>query len=212
MKVIGYIRVSTDKQANEGVSLEAQRLALRKECERRDWELVSILEDELSGKSLSRPGLQRAMNLLGSKRKAVAQEYVLMATKLDRLSRSVMDVCQIGVTAKTQGWSIVLLDCGIDTTTPHGKAQLQMMAVFAELERELIGQRTREALAVKKAQGVTLGRRPQISRDVQDRIVLLRQKGLSYAKIAKSLNRNGVPTVNGGQWRASTIERVLERA
>ena len=134
-----------------------------------------------------------------------------MTAKLDRLSRSVKDVCQVGDMARHYGWNLVLLDCAVDTTTPYGTAQLNMMATFAQLERELIGLRTKEALAVKKAQGIRLGRPVIVSGGSAQRVLALRSQGLSMAKIAEALNSEGIPTATGGKWHPSTVRNVLDR-
>jgi DNA invertase Pin-like site-specific DNA recombinase len=209
LRVIGYVRVSTDKQAESGLGLEDQRQKIEAEIKRRGWELVAmIVDDGVSAKTINRPGLQKALQAL-----ADGEADVLMSSKLDRLSRSVSDVCQIGDMAKFYAWSLVLLDVAIDTTTPYGTAQLNMMATFAQLERELIGLRTREALAVLKSQGIRLGRPTLIDSDVETMIAEYRAEGLSMAKIADQLNAQDVPTANGGaKWYASTVKVVLDRA
>ena len=208
-RVICYVRVSTDKQVESGLGLEAQRAVVETECQRRGWTIIDVVVDEgMSAKSLQRPGIQSALDRLNA-----GEADVLVCAKLDRLSRSVMDVCQIGSMAGHYGWNLVLLDCNVDTTTPYGKAQLNMMATFAQLERELIGIRTKEALQVKKSQGVRLGRPVVMGAAIEERIAHLRQAGLSMARIAETLNVEGVPTVKAGSiWRASTVQRVLVRS
>lgn len=205
--VIGYVRVSTDRQADRGISLSAQKAAIESECLRNGWELIEIIEDGgQSGKSLKRPGLQKALSML-AERKA----NVLMAAKLDRLSRSVSDVCQLGDMARHYNWNLSVLDARIDTTTPHGRAQLSMMATFAQLERELISARVKDAWAHKKAQGAKLGK-PEIDDSTAAKIVALRDRGLSMAKIADTLNIEGVETARqGAKWYASTVRVVLQR-
>jgi DNA invertase Pin-like site-specific DNA recombinase len=115
--------------------------------------------------------------------------------------------------ARFYGWNLVLLDCNIDTTTPYGTAQLNMMATFAQLERELIGLRTKEALAVKKSQGIRLGRPVLQATETEGKVLELRGQGLSMGRIAETLNNEGVPTATGGaKWHASTVRVILERA
>lgn len=208
-RVIGYVRVSTDEQAGSGAGLEAQRLAIATECNRQGWELVGIIEDAgISGKSLKRPGLKQALDIL-----TTGEANVLMAAKLDRLSRSTRDVCELGDMAQHYGFDLSLLDARIDTTTPHGRAQLSIMATFAQLERELISIRTREALAVKKSQGVRLGRPTNTPEDVISKIVTMRKQGMTLRAIADTLNTEGVDTGRGGKsWYASTVKTVLEWA
>lgn len=206
--VVGYVRVSTTEQADSGLGLEAQRAAITAECARRGVELLAIHADEgLSAKTLSRPGLAAALNDL-----ATDAGDVLMVAKLDRLTRSVHDATGLMRDADRAGWGLVALDVAVDTTTPQGAAMAQVLAVFAELERRLIGQRTREALAVKRAQGVRLGRPVTLSDDVADRIRAARASGRSYAKIAAALNADGVATAHGGKaWYPSSVRAVVER-
>lgn len=205
--VIGYIRVSTEDQAESGAGLESQKAAILSECARNGWRLAELIEEPgVSAKTLNRPGLQRALDILSR-----GEADILMAAKLDRLSRSVRDVCNLGDQAHVQGWNLSLLDARIDTTTPHGRAQLNMMATFAQLERELIAQRTKEALAVKKAQGVQLGARPTISDSAEDLILSLRAQGRGMIAIAEELNKREVPTAKGGRWHGSTVRVVLQR-
>lgn len=205
--VIGYVRVSTDQQVDSGAGLASQRAAIIAECERNGWHLAELIEDGgISGKTLNRPGLQKALDLLNK-----GEADVLMAAKLDRLSRSVKDVCQVGDMAQHYGWNLSLLDARLDTTTPHGRAQLSMMATFAQLERELIGLRTREGLAEKKAQGVILGAKPMIEDETENLILSLRAEGKGMLAIANELNVRNVPTAKGGTWHASTVRVVLQR-
>ena len=205
--VIGYVRVSTDQQVDSGAGLASQKAAIIAECERNGWHLAELIEDGgISGKTLNRPGLQKALEMLNK-----GEADVLMAAKLDRLSRSVKDVCQVGDMAQHYGWHLSLLDARLDTTTPHGRAQLSMMATFAQLERELIAQRTREGLAEKKAQGVILGARPMIEENTEELILSLRAEGKGMIAIAKELNARNVPTAKGGSWHGSTVRVVLQR-
>lgn len=205
--VIGYVRVSTDQQVDSGAGLASQKAAIIAECERNGWHLAELIEDGgISGKTLNRPGLQKALEMLNK-----GDADVLMAAKLDRLSRSVKDVCQVGDMAQHYGWNLSLLDARLDTTTPHGRAQLSMMATFAQLERELIAQRTREGLAEKKAQGIILGAKPMIENSTEDLILSLRAEGRGMIAIAKELNARNVPTAKGGTWHGSTVRVVLQR-
>jgi DNA invertase Pin-like site-specific DNA recombinase len=112
--------------------------------------------------------------------------------------------------ATKENWALVALDCAVDTTTPAGEAMANVLATFAQFERRLIGQRTREALAQKKAQGVRLGRPRQLPAKVRTRIKRRRAAGKSFAAIAGELNRDRVPTAHGGQqWHASTVRAVI---
>src|ERR1700688_4055499 len=118
----------------------------------------------VSGKTLTRPALTAALTALDS-----SAGSVLMVAKLDRLTRSVHDATGLMLAADKGGWGLVALDAPVDTTTPQGAAMAQVLAVFAELERRLIGERTKAALAVRRSQGVRLGRPPTLSPDVVER-------------------------------------------
>jgi DNA invertase Pin-like site-specific DNA recombinase len=206
MQVIGYVRVSTDEQRMSGAGLDAQRAAIMRECNRRGWKLLQVSGDAgLSGKDLKRPGVQAALEIL-----ARGDADALVVAKLDRLSRSMLDFAAIMTRAQKQNWALVALDMNVDTTTPAGEAMAHVMATFAQFERRLIGQRTKEALAAKRRQGVRLGRPPAISPDLAERIRAERASGASLRAIAATLTLEGVPTPRGGrEWRPSSLERVL---
>src|SRR5215218_1347782 len=96
--------------------------------------------------------------------------------------------------AQKQSWALVALDCAVDTTTPAGEAMANVMATFAQFERRLIGQRTREALAVRREAGVRLGRPPTVEPDLARRIREERAGGATLRQIVDRLNADGVPT------------------
>lgn len=208
LSVIGYIRVSTDEQADSGAGLEAQRAAILDQCARRSWELVALHEDTASARSLAkRPGLAKALADLDA-----GVGGALVVAKLDRLSRSLLDFSALMERSRRRGWALVALDLGVDTTTPSGEMMANVLAVFAQFERRLIGQRTREALAVKRRQGVRLGRPPVVSADLVRRIQRERSRGRTYAAIAEDLNTRSVPTAHGGaRWRVSTVQALMRR-
>ena len=118
----------------------------------------------------------------------------LVVAKLDRLSRSMIDFAGVMAKAQKQNWALVALDVAVDSSTPAGEAMVHMLATFAQFERRLISQRTKEALAVKKASGVRLGRPPTLPQAVVRRIQRQRALGDSLRKIADDLNQSGVPT------------------
>ncbi len=193
--VVAYCRVSTEEQAISGLGLAAQEKAIKAECRRRGLPLVAVHTDAgLSGKTLVRPALTAALAALDS-----GAGSVLMVAKLDRLTRSVHDATGLMMAADKGGWGLVALDAPVDTTTPQGAAMAQVLAVFAELERRLIGERTKAALAVKRSQGVRLGRPPMLSADVVQRIVAAKQAGINWSAIARELNDDDVPTAQGGR-------------
>lgn len=207
MTVLGYVRCSTDEQADSGAGLTAQRQAIEAECGRRSWELVDVIEDAgYSARNLKRPGVQDALERLNA-----GEADGLVVAKLDRLSRSMFDFVGLMDSSRRKGWALIALDLGIDTTTPAGEAMANVMATFSQFERRLIGQRTKEALAVKRAQGVRLGRPRSLPQEVVDRIAREREERLSLRTIAAGLDRDGVPTARGGvRWGASTVAAVLK--
>ena len=207
--VVGYVRVSTSEQAGSGAGLEAQRQAIEGEAARRDWELVHVFEDAgVSGKSMNgRAGLSEALRTIGE-----ARASVLVVAKLDRLSRSLLDFAGLMERARREGWSLVALDLGVDTSTPAGEMMASVLATFAQFERRLIGQRTRDALAVKRGQGVGLGRpRADLPPAVTARIHELHQSGESLSDIARILNSEEVLTPRGNSWHPTTVRRVVLR-
>lgn len=192
MKAIGYVRVSSEEQAREGVSLAAQRAQVRDFCKGRRWELVGVFADEgLSGKGLDRAGLAEARRALEEHRATV-----LVVTKLDRLSRSVRDIFALVEEEFTQnGASLVSIAENLDATTAMGKAFLGILAVLAQMERELVSERTRGALAHIKASGRYLGAIPYGKRlDRNGRLV-------TDPEAAKALRRARRLRAKGASWR-----------
>ncbi|GAB2449079.1 recombinase family protein [Nocardioides hungaricus] len=208
-KVIGYLRVSTEEQAVSGLGLADQRAVIGSEARRRGWADVEFVTDDgYPAKNLSRPGIASAVQQL---RKGEAS--VLVVSKLDRLSRSLLDFATLMDRGRREGWQLVVLDLAIDTTVPSGQLMANVLAAFAEYERQLIGARTSAALQQLKGQGKRLGRPRTLSRDVTDRVVRERESGATLAAIASGLNDDGVPTARGGaRWYPSTVRAVLSSA
>lgn len=199
-----YIRVSTEEQASSGLGLEAQTAATVAECERRGWTHEVFADRGASGKHVN-PELRRALDLLYS-----GQFDALMVSKLDRLARSVRHASSIIDSAIQGGWALVVLDNALDLTTPGGRAMANMLATFAELERDLISARTRDAMAARKARGEHNGRRTAIPAGVLRRIVLSRNAGASYGRIARELMSEGVLSPTGlPDWHESTVRRAF---
>jgi DNA invertase Pin-like site-specific DNA recombinase len=207
LRAVGYLRVSTAEQADSGAGLAAQRAAIETEATRRGWQLDNVFVDAaVSGKSIAgREGLDQALAAVKS-----GQADVLLVSKLDRLSRSLLDFAEIMRCAQTEGWNLVALDLGIDLSTPAGEFLASVMASAAQWERRIIGQRTKDALAAKKAAGVVLGRPSRIPTEVLDRINAERNAGKTYAAIADGLTSDGVPTAQGGaRWYPATVRKTM---
>jgi DNA invertase Pin-like site-specific DNA recombinase len=208
MHLASYIRVSTEEQHRSGLGIEAQEAAIAAECARRGWTYELFYDLGCSGKHVN-PELRRSLDMLSS-----GQFDGLMVAKLDRLARSVRHASAVIDSAITQGWALVVLDNALDLTTPGGRAMANMLATFAELERDLIASRTREALAARKARGEHNGRRTAIPAAILRRIVVSRdEQGQSFHRIAAALTTEGVLSPSGlPQWQESTVRRAYASA
>ena len=225
---IGYVRVSTQEQATEGVSLDAQRDRLRTYCKLHAIKLIDIKADEgISGGTLERPALQAALQMLRRGR-----ANTLIVVKLDRLSRSLRDVCTLVADYFSDERFHLLSLCGmVNTHSAAGRMVLMNLANYAQFEREMISERTRDALRHLKSQGVRLGHAPyghelSTERDAHGRRImvplpneqavilrmkLLRREGLSFTKIARRLNEEQAPARRNGKWRTGPVCIILER-
>lgn len=206
---VTYVRVSTEEQADSGLGLDDQRGKVLAECAKRELRIVGQYADEgISAKRMdNRPGLLAALEVLDG-----GQAAHLVVAKLDRLSRSVHDFTGMVDRAERRGWNLTILDMDLDTSTAGGEMMANMLAVFAQYERKLIGERTKAALQVKKAAGAQLGRPDRAPFPVVWRCCTQRAGGASLREIAGCLNRDAVPTSQGGQcWHASSIAAMLRR-
>jgi DNA invertase Pin-like site-specific DNA recombinase len=203
---LGYVRVSTGEQAENGASLDAQITALAADAERRGWEIEFAREEGVSGKvaPARRPALAPALRRLDA-----GEADALMVTRLDRVSRSVADFAALAERAEKQGWGLVMLSPALDLGDPAGRFTANVLASAAQYERELIGARTREGLAQRRLEGVRLGRRPTVPPEVVARIRGARDEGATWKEIAFQLNDDGVPTAQGGaQWWPATVRKI----
>lgn len=206
--VVAYIRVSTDEQVSSGAGLEAQRAAITAEADRRGWTIVGWYADEgISGGK----GIEQRRGLAGALDAIVdAEAAVLMVAKTDRVARGLRTLLDVIDRAEAAGGMVVSIDGTVDTSTAAGRFQTQVMGSVAELERALISDRTKAALAVKRAQGVRLGRPSGHRPEVIARIVTARNRGESLPAIARALMADQVPTSQGGaKWYPSTVRAVL---
>ena len=158
-------------------------------------------------KELKRPRIQETLRLLET-----ADGKGLVAANSGRLSRLVSDLSALIATAHKQGWALVALDCTPETTRPAGEPEATLLASFAPCERSLISQRIRQALALKRAQGVRLGRPPTMSTYAIERIRREHAAGQTLTQIANGLNTDHIPTAQGGhRWYPATIRSTLNR-
>ncbi len=205
VQAIGYVRVSTAEQADSGAGLASQRAALTAAADVRGWDLRILADEGVSAGDAAttdkRPALTAALEQL-----AAGHAQVLMVAKLDRLSRSVAHGAGLLELAQRQRRALVALDLAVDTSTPAGEMFGNLLLTMARFEKRLIGQRTRDALAVKKAASARLGRPPALPPELVARILDQRQAGHSYPHIANQLNHEQIPTAHGGtRWWPATI-------
>jgi DNA invertase Pin-like site-specific DNA recombinase len=210
VNVAGYCRVSTREQGDSGLSLASQKGTLAGAAATRGWTLERLVVDVATGANLDkRPQLASLLEALDR------GEYDgLIVARLDRLSRSLADFAEIMDRAQRNGWTLALLDPALDTSEPWGRAMAGVAASFAELERALISQRTKEALAISRANGTKMG--PDYQRYADEaviaRIVRLKKQGKGLKATASQLMAEGVPAPGGGQtWSTATISRILAR-
>ena len=221
--IAAYCRVSTEDQAREGLSLAAQEDRIRAFCAAQGWTAAEVyVDDGYSGKNLDRPALRRLILDAGKKAFEIVVVY-----KLDRLSRRQRDVMSlledvfgglgIGFRSVTEAF---------ETTTPFGKAALGMLAVFAQLERETIIERTKmgklQAAKAGRWKGgpVPYGYRYDPVRGwslVPEEIEVYRRIYRWYAcedmgvmKIARRLNEEGIPSPSGGHWGRSAVFKIIK--
>jgi len=227
--VVAYLRVSSEKQASDGLSLEVQHKRVRAHCELHELNLVSIETDAgRSAGSLRRPALERALQML---RDGKAEGLVVV--KLDRLTRRLKDLLQLVedyFDTDKGGSHLISLSETVDTRTPHGKAMIGLLGVFAEWERDMARARTREVMDSKKERGEHLGGEAPygfsvvagddgVSRLAPNEIeqtamrearVLRGQLDCSLQAIADTFNEDGIPRRNKRPWTRQAIGRLLE--
>jgi site-specific DNA recombinase len=217
MQAVGYIRVSTAAQADEGVSLEMQTAKVRAWAELNGAELVELVADEgVSAKDTRRPGLTRALELAQQHRAA------LVVYSLSRLSRSTRDTLDIVASLERAGAELVSITEKIDTTSAGGRMVFRMMSVLNEFEREQLSERTRAAMQHMKRQGLVVGQVPHgYSRDgeklvmnaVEQRVVQLAQslrvKGMSLRAISDELTARGAFNRAGRPFHPQSVRSML---
>lgn len=221
-RTVAYLRVSTERQAEQGVSLDAQRSKVRAYAELFELDLVAIEVDAgSSAKSLARPALERALSKLRS-----GEADALLVVKLDRLTRSVRDLCDLVETYFRDG-RFALLSVGeqVDTRSAAGRMVLNMLTVIGQWEREAIGERTSAAMRHKVDRGEYIGGRAPygfalgsdgkalVPVGAEQSIIAaarsLRTKGMSLRKIAERLEARGFRARNGNTFAATQVARML---
>ena len=205
--VVTYLRVSTSEQVLSGLGIDAQRATVTAYAERKGLKIVGEYCDEgISAKSLK--GRPAALAALGAVRTGEAAG--LLVAKMDRLSRSVVDGAGLMEQAGREGWALHFADLDIDTSTPAGEMAANIIISGSQYERRLISQRTRDALAAKRARGERLGATPALARELTRRIIRERGEGRTFQAIADDLMADGIPTARGKhRWYPATIKAVV---
>ena len=207
-KVVGYIRVSTADQAMYGAGMDAQRGSILRACEYRELSLQEIIADDgYSAKNMNRPGLDKCLHMVRS-----GEVDGLVVTKLDRLSRSISDFSHIMASSQKDKWRLIVLEPDIDFSTPFGKLLANILASFAEFERDMISMRTRDGMQEKRRQGVKFGPSTKIDPAVRDIIRARHACGLTYREIADELSVAKIPTPTGKPfWAHQTVYDLVKR-
>lgn len=226
-QAVSYLRVSTDRQGRSGLGLEAQREAIIRFAEAEGFEIVVEFVEVETGKGADaldrRPILSEALATARRTKAATREDCPVIVAKLDRLSRDVHFIS--GLMSQGTGFIVAELGANADPFFLH------IYAAIAEKERKLISERTRAALAIRKAQGMLLGNRTNLA-EAQAKggmaakvaadafavnvLPIIRQVkasgATSYNAIATALNERGVKTARGGTWAAATVRNIMLRA
>ncbi len=228
MNAIGYARCSTQEQADGGLGLDAQQQRIRAYCSLKDLRLIEIITDAgvSGGKPLgSRAGGARLLDML-KKRKATS----IIMLKLDRGFRNAGDCLTTVERWDKAKIALHVVDLGgnaIDTTSAAGRFMLVVLAGAAEMERNLTRERTKAAMAVKRANGKRIGTIPygytladdgatllpnEPEQSIVSEITAMRDKGFTLQRIANTLTERNIPTKAGNNtWRHQTIAQILRR-
>ncbi len=221
-RVIGYVRVSTEEQARGGVSLAAQEERIRAYCAAASLELVDLIREEGVSGSIPLAKRPAGSRLAGLKKNGVRN---VVALKLDRLFRNAADALVQTESWDKAGIALHLVDLGgstVNTSSAMGRFFLSMTAAFAELERNMISERTTMALHHKRDHHQVYGGTPlgfsrvgnRLEEDPSEmavvrRILDERRSGHSLREIAGTLNMEGVPTKTGARWYGSTVRWII---
>lgn len=221
MIVVGYIRVSTDKQADEGYSLNAQRQDIEKYCQLYNLELFEIIADEgISACSLDRPGIKKALNLIKT---GIAEGLVV--AKLDRLTRSVKDLGWL-LEEYFSKYALMSVADKIDTSSASGRLVLNIIISVAQWEREAISERIIKAMNVKKGNGERCGYIPygmklstdgvHLEENPDEQLIILdiknmRNDGMTFENISRKLTFHGYMSRGGSPFSVSAIHRLANK-
>src|SRR2546426_5482751 len=224
---VAYLRVSTEDQAREGFSIEAQRTRIRAYCAAKGYDLArEFVDDGFSGRTTNRPGFRELMRAI---REGLIADGVtrrvgaVVVAKFDRLNRNLYDFLATQREMQRADVHFASVDETVDTRGPFGRFFVQIIAAFAELESGIIGERVRHGMRQKALQGGFNGMSAPYGYDVHEgglalndaeaavvrRICAWRRRGRSFAWIAEALDRDGVPTKEGRAWTKRQLFRIV---
>ena len=220
-RAVGYIRVSSDQQAESGLSLEHQRDKVRAAASLHDLDLQSVIVDAAeSAATLERPGMRRVLDLVRAKK-----VDAVIVLKLDRLTRNVRDLADLLDLFSSRKVALMSVSESLNTETAAGRMVVNMLGVIGQWEREAIGERTSAALSAKRVRGERAGTVPYgfalaadgsrlKANEKERRAVRLmlecREAGFSLRDTAAELNRKGLSTRAGQPWRFEYVRSALK--
>lgn len=207
MRAAGYCRVSSVDQIAGG-SLDSQEQAIRAECERRGWPAPLIVREQASTRRLQ-PARESLVN-----RVVLGEFDALIVARLDRFGRSTTDILENVERIEKAGRNIIFLSPAIgDSSDPYGRVQLAMFSALARLERDLIGLRTREGIAAKKAAGTYRGsQRPQCESyddETIDAVLRWHGRGHTHGEVAAMMERQGFEPIRAEAWNAQIVAAIV---
>jgi len=203
-----YARVSSNKQADHGYSLDKQPEVLTVAAEAAGYR-VEVITEVGTGRKGTRPALNAALARLKA-----GEAKALYAVDIDRLARSTQHLLEIANAAKRQNWRLAIAQAdGIDTSTAAGELALTVYAAAAQFESRIISERVKRQHEARRARGVvwgvTAGCKSELPLEVRSRIVTEHEAGASLRAIANGLTADGIPTARGGVWAAATVRAIL---
>jgi len=202
-----YARVSTNRQADTGHSLDSQTALLVNKAESQGYKVELVLENG-SGRKASRPKLNEALERLNK-----GEAQALFVLDIDRLARNTRHALDIAHIAQKKGWRLVIASLDIDTTTPNGEMILGNLAVFAQFESRLISERVKRQHQARRERGVIWGvdegYKGKLDPKTRRLVVRAHSSGKSLRGIVKELKDKNIPTARGGEWQPATIRAIL---
>lgn len=222
MRAIGYLRVSTDRQADQGFSLEAQSARIQAMATVQSADLLEVVVDGgESAKNMNRPGLRRVLAQVET-----GKVDAVIVAKLDRLTRSVKDLCELLELFERKSVALISVAESLDTGSAAGRLVITIMGAVSQWEREAIGERTRDVLRHKRSCGERVGNihygyrlsadGKHVEPDAAEQAVLvtirdLRARHRSLREIAAALNASGALTRRGTEWRHEYVKNVITK-